>query len=67
MIKEKYFKLDLDIKHYDSNDDERLEKIYKLLERSWYLISDDILLSLVESIERRVEAVIKAKGWYTKY
>ena len=67
MIKEKCFKLELDILYYGSNDDERLEKIYELLEILWHLISDDILLSLVESIERRVKVVIKVEGWYTKY
>ncbi len=52
---------------YGSNDEERLEKLHDTLEVAWHLVNDDILQSLVDSMERRVEAVIKAEGWYTKY
>ncbi len=43
------------------------DALWDALEQAWHLIEDDILNDLVESMERRVQAVIKAEGWYTKY
>ena len=37
------------------------------LQEAWSLLSKEFFDSLVESIEARVKAVIKAKGWHTKY
>ena len=47
------------------------EKIKPLIEEAlihcWELIPDSLFETLVEGIPRRIEAVIRAKGWYTKY
>ena len=37
------------------------------LNKAWQLIEDDIIDSLVESMPRRVDTLIKAKGWHTNY
>ena len=44
-----------------------MDKFYATLEKAWHNIPESMLESLVRSIPRRVNAVIKAKGWYTKY
>jgi len=33
----------------------------------WWAIGEDVLNGLVESMPRRVRALLAAKGWYTKY
>jgi len=43
------------------------EALYEALERAWTMIPEELLLDLVRSIEKRVQAVIQAEGWYIKY
>lgn len=33
----------------------------------WELLKEDTLLSLIESMPRRMQAVVQSRGWYTKY
>jgi len=33
----------------------------------WWSIGEEVLDHLVDSMPYRVEALIKARGWYTKY
>ena len=33
----------------------------------WEIMRDDIFENLVSSMERRLQAVIAVRGWYTKY
>ena len=37
------------------------------LQEAWSLIPKEYFDRLIESMEARVKAVIKAKGWHTKY
>jgi transposase len=37
------------------------------LPEAWDAIKDDVLSALVDSMPQRCQAVIEAKGWYTKY
>ncbi len=34
---------------------------------SWQKVDQGVIDSLIGSMQRRLRAVIKAKGWYTKY
>ena len=47
--------------------EDRLDELHATLERAWHIIGRKLMRSLVKSMQRRVKAVIKAKGWYTKY
>jgi hypothetical protein len=38
-----------------------------LLEASWDAVSEDFLESLLISMPHRVQAVLGAGGWYTRY
>jgi hypothetical protein len=33
----------------------------------WDELEDELLEELIESFPRRLEAVVQARGWYTKY
>ena len=37
------------------------------LNEVWWNIGAEVLMSLVESMPQRVEAVLQAKGWYTEF
>ena len=43
------------------------EAIGKALIECWDALGDEVFDRLIESMPRRVAAVIKAEGWYTKY
>lgn len=47
------------------------EQAYKALqdaiERCWAAIDQDIIDACIDSMERRVDTVLNAEGWYTKY
>ena len=56
-----------DINEVTGGDDKIREELWTALEEAWTLIDEDLMRGLIESMERRVEACIKAEGWYTKY
>jgi hypothetical protein len=39
----------------------------KILQEGWAALKDDLFEKLTVSMEKRIEAMIKTKGWYTKY
>ncbi len=43
------------------------EELFKIIETTWYNMSEEILYNLVESMPRRVEAVFANNGWATEY
>jgi transposase len=44
-----------------------VEELWDVLQEEWKGISMDIINTLYDSMPRRVTALKKAKGWYTKY
>ena len=42
-------------------------ELWERVEREWGLIDTSVCQNLIESMPRRIEAVLKAKGGYTKY
>jgi hypothetical protein len=49
-----------------SSEDE-IQRIEECLKAAWEVLPKSLFDSLIESMPRRIEACIKAKGWYTKY
>jgi len=43
------------------------KKLEEVLPQAWENISWDKMKRLVETYPRRIQAVLKARGWYTKY
>jgi transposase len=44
-----------------------MEELWRRIEEEWNKIPAEVCQKLIESMPRRIEAVIKAKGGYTKY
>ncbi len=47
--------------------EEAMEALIAAAQASWQRISQDVLNKLCDSMPHRVQAVIDADGWYTKY
>ena len=66
-LKELIYKLDPTIENYKETEDEVKSRFQNLIEYVWEELGQDYFDGLIRSIERQVQAVIDAKGWYTKY
>jgi transposase len=44
-----------------------LQRLSEAAVEAWEALEDNILHRLVDSMNRRLQAVIRARGWYTKY
>ena len=44
-----------------------MEELWERVQVEWEMIGADVCQNLIESMPRRVEEVIRAKGGYTKY
>ena len=49
------------------NNAETLDLLIRSAMDTWDRLGEDLLNRLIDTMERRVKAVIEAKGWYTKY
>jgi len=45
----------------------RMKELWRRIEEEWNKIPAEVCQKLIESMPRRIEVVIKAKGGYTKY
>jgi len=44
-----------------------INELESALQEEWSKITNDVLIKLIESMPRRVEAVIENNGWPTRY
>ena len=49
------------------NNEETLDRLVLAAQEAWQAIDQGILHRLAMTMDHRVQAVIKANGWYTKY
>ncbi|KAF2229036.1 hypothetical protein EV356DRAFT_540027, partial [Viridothelium virens] len=49
------------------NTKEATENLIKACQEQWWKIRRSLLRKLIQSMPRRIKAVIKARGWHTKY
>ena len=66
-LKQLVYQVNPHIEQVKGNADTVRDALWDTLEQAWHLIEEDILDDLVGSMQRRVQAVIKIEGWYTKY
>ena len=66
-LKNLVYQVNPDIEKVGGNVDTVREALFEALERAWTMIPEDLMLDLIRSMQRRVEAVIAAEGWYTRY
>ena len=66
-LKQLVYQVNPEIEQVQGDADTVRDVLWDALEQAWHLIEENILDDLVESMQRRVQAVIKAEGRYTKY
>ena len=67
LLKEKVYEVYPDIEQVSGLKENKQEELWKALFEAWQLIDNEILRMLIKSMPRRIAAVIKSEGWYTKY
>ena len=66
-LKEYIYKLDPELATIKGDNEELRIKFMRLIERAWEDLGQDYFDGLIQSMDSRVNAVLLAKGWYTKY
>ena len=67
LLKEKVYELYPDIELWSGPDGQIAERMEDVLVHAWDHIRLQIATNCVASMPERIEAVIRAKGWYTRY
>jgi transposase len=66
MLKHKLRTKHPEIIHLQDNEEDRA-KFIDWIEDAWAYLDQAKIRKMIESLERRLRAVIQARGWYTKY
>jgi hypothetical protein len=65
-LKQMIYKLHPEIEQMGKSE-AALDAFIQAAEDAWHALPQELMQQLVDSMERRIRAVIKAKGWQTKY
>jgi transposase len=66
LVKAEIYRLHPELETAPDND-ETLDRLVEAAKEAWHAIDQGILHRLAMTMKHRVDAVIEAKGWYTKY
>jgi transposase len=66
-LKRLIYQVDPDIDNVRGDDDKVRKALFKALFKAWELIDKDILYNCIDSMTTRINAVIEADGWHTRY
>jgi len=66
-LKELIYKLDPHLATLTGDNEELRKSFANLIQRAWEELGDDYFDQLIRSMDSRVNAVLLAKGWYTRY
>jgi hypothetical protein len=47
--------------------EEAYQRLFQAIREGWEAISQDAIDDLIKSMDTRVNAVLRAKGWYTRF
>jgi hypothetical protein len=66
-LKRKMMEMFPDFSASSGSGEEDIKQLEECLKAAWDALDDDFFIALVESMPRRIQACIEAKGWHTKY
>lgn len=66
-LKSKLHEMFPDLKFAKNTGEPFKEYLSECIEKAWWALDEEVFVNLAKSMPNRVKAVIKAKGWYTKY
>lgn len=66
-LKETMYEVNPNLENFNGGAEAIRQEIRRTLDLAWTKIPEDYFVKLVQSMKDRVDAVIEAKGWYTKY
>lgn len=66
ILKREIYKLHPELEHANKSEDTR-HLLIEAAKEAWYAVDQEIRTNLSDTMPHRVDAVIKADGWYTKY
>ena len=66
-LKDTIYKLDPDLANARGSSEEVRKRFRELIEQAWDALGNDYFDQLIRSMDSRVNAVLEAKGWYTRY
>ena len=66
-LKDTIYKLDPDLANTRETSEEVRRRFRELIEQAWEALGSDYFDQLIRSMDSRVNAVLEAKGWYTRY
>ena len=67
ILKDKALEVFPEAIYLDSKSEEAQMQLFDMLEKAWEAIDQKHIDKLVESMPRRIKAIIAAEGWHTKY
>ena len=66
-LKETIYKLDPDLESREEPLEARRERFKGLIQQAWEALGQEYFDGLIRSMDDRINAVLAAKGWYTRY
>ena len=66
-LKDWLYKYHPELLKLTSESQEVKDQFLAALQEGWQALPENLFENLIKSIQQRVKAVKKAKGWYTKY
>ena len=66
-LKKKVLEMHPELEFANGKSEEDIQALEKALIEAWEALPDSLFRALSRSMEKRVKACYKAKGWHTKY
>lgn len=66
-LKETVYQVCLDIENVENSKENITNVLFDALEKAWPLLNERLVDELIRNMKRRIETVIAAEGWYTRF